>query len=585
MKNRFILIATLVLVLLGGNYLSVWGQSWGADFSIPNESDGTSVPGGNDYKKNWGDTWWWIPRYGNDTRHAVSCSFDENFGVNNKNVKNIPNKTYLEYNLSDFEKLGELNVYYSGFEFEWNSNERPAFFKKNHEDGKINSVSLSWNLEWKEQSSIFWSRNPTEYELNPKIQVAHSDHGGYYDWVSSYSSEGIRINVSDLWKKIKENADIINKFHQNGYIVINLRVVFFSNLSYILEKEHTSNLGTYFKTYNTISIRINKCSTGELGLSEEEKKKNPIIIRDNKITDNYAIYEKQESTIDLNSSFEKALESKVYDVINEEEDNKIEIEKLSITGIAKDKISIANFRKDGKLVVGSDFSVYREIVSDTKKTSCKSNTITFKVFPVPYLEGFEGNETEKVICPTKQTLEVGTEISYYEKEFFRTLSGNRLDFKGYEEYESTYGVEYGWRYWTDRNSTHNQIKIKNGNDKVTSVNEIFDYNNDENGPDLIFPISALKPGVTYYFEQYVTLTNFENAKVEATVPEGSGLKKFYTVRLSKSLDADKLNVVALILNVDQLAQQIVPLQRHAGTETDHLPFVLAGVAHGVDAAD
>ena len=47
--------------------------------------------------------------------------------------------------------------------------------------------------------------------------------------------------------------------------------------------------------------------------------------------------------------------------------------------------------------------------------------------------------------------------------------------------------------------------------------------------------------------------------------------------------ARKLDVVALVLDVDQLAQEVVPLQHHAGTQGDHLAFVLAGVTHRINA--
>lgn len=538
MKNRFNLIFALILVLLGGNCLSLWGQNWGSDFSIPERaSDRSTVPGNSTYvyEKFADHTWFRIPRYGDrsDMSFQAVCSFDNKF-----NEKNEPNTEYMEYNSSDFEKLGDLYIYHSKFEYEWNCNYR-KFNKRNDEDGKINWISLSWNLEWKESSSAFWSPNPTENNVPPIKFDAKSDHGGLYNWINSFSANSIKIDASDLWKKITENARSMNSFNKNGYVDIKFRVVFFAKINYILEKQHSKELSGYFMTGNTITIRINKCDAGDFRLSEEGKKKNPVIILDDKTTDKYAIYEKQTSSVDLTSTIERSSQSAVEDHIGNETLN-IEVEELPLTGNVNNKISIGDF-KDKE--VGKEFSVYRLIRSNSGKTSCKSNTITFKVLPEPYLEGLESNENEKIFCPSKKGMEVGNDIAYaYEQSPFGTLSGNRLDFKGFEEYESTYGVEYSWRYWTNRNSYHNEIKVKNGSDKVVSVNEIFDYNNDENGPDLIFPISALKPDVTYYFEQYVKLKNFENAAVEATVPEGSGLKKFYTVRLSKSLDADKLDV-------------------------------------------
>ena len=46
----------------------------------------------------------------------------------------------------------------------------------------------------------------------------------------------------------------------------------------------------------------------------------------------------------------------------------------------------------------------------------------------------------------------------------------------------------------------------------------------------------------------------------------------------------KLDIVALVLDVDEHPQQLVPADGHARAQGDHLSLVLAGVAHGVDAA-
>lgn len=523
MKNRFILIATLVLVLLGGNYLSVWGQEvwWGTDFEISDKSsDRSSLPGNNTYiEEKWGRTWWRIPKYGdrNDVNEKVACSFKNN-------VKKL---YYTEY---EFSKLDIIPVIHGNITFEWNSYET----NNNGESGKAYWVGVTKEVEWKVSSSSFWCPNPTTDYRSFKRIDAKSSHDGFYKWSDSYfSGEELKIDVSKIWKKIQSNENAMSEFNKNGYLDIDFRVIFYTHLSYRLHKRHSEEVTGYFQTWNTISIRVNKCNAGSLEVNEA---KNPYIYINDKITSEYAIYEKQESPIELTSFVERDDKAVVYDVLDNSYNK---LESSPIIGKAVNNISITEPK------IGDIHTVYRKIssyIDNEIKTTCNSSSISLKVIPEPYLEGFEAKETEKVICPSKKTFEVGTEISYYETELFETLTGNRLDFKGYEEYKSTYGVEYGWRYWTDRNSTHNQIKIKNGTDKVTSVNEIFDYNNDENGPDLIFPISALKPGVTYYFEQYVTLKNFENAKVEATIPAGSGLKKFYTVRLSKSLDADKLKV-------------------------------------------
>lgn len=541
MKNRFILIATLVLVLLGGNYLSLWGQNWGSDFSIPNSSDGNSVPGGPSVREDWGKTFWFIPRYGNDPKFGAVCSFDENFTKTSDSIK--PGMKTLEYTISEFENKDFIVIYYNSFEFEWNS------YKKNQRDesGTIKELNLQWNLEWRPTSFVYWSPNPTDTDINSgALYTAKSEHDGFYDWVNTHEGRQIKIKTSQLWEKIENSREAMAQFNKQGFVDIEFRVVFYSDLTYRLENQHTKHLIKYFKTWNTIVLRISQCESGKLtvdnlpGLNGDCEK-------------GYAICENRTTSIKATSEVKLTKEKSIVDhiirlrgnlsynddceygnVINGKVSNDISARYMLLNGSGTSS-SIAK--------VGDEFTLERNIYNKSNKLQCSSSSISLKLLPEPYLEGLELNEKEKIFCPSKKGMEVGNDIAYaYEQSPFGTLSGNRLDFKGFDEYESTYGVKYVWRYWTNRNSYHNEIKVKNGSDKVTSSNEIFDYNNDENGPDLIFPISALKPGVTYYFEQYVKLKNFENVTVEATVPEGSELKKFYTVRLSKSLDADKFNV-------------------------------------------
>ena len=49
--------------------------------------------------------------------------------------------------------------------------------------------------------------------------------------------------------------------------------------------------------------------------------------------------------------------------------------------------------------------------------------------------------------------------------------------------------------------------------------------------------------------------------------------------------AVKVHVIALVLDVDQTAQQRIPVHGHARAQGDHLSLVFTGVAHGVNAAD
>ena len=535
MSNRIILLLVLLKCCI-----SVVGQNFGTDFSIPNSSDGASLPGDTYFKKEWGKTFWWIPRYGNDPRHGATCSFNENFTKTNSDIKAGLEK--LEYTLSEFEKKDFIVVYYNTFEFEWNSHNR----NQRHESGRIKELDLRWDLEWRPKSSVYWSPNPTPYDHLPqKLYTAISDHGGFYDWVANHAGESIKIDPLDLWEKISSNKEAMNQFNNNGFIDIEFRVVFSANLKYELENENTKNLLGYFKTWNTIILRISQCEVGALVVDNI-----PAINGDSK--NGYAICENRTNGINVNSKVKLTKEKNIVDRINRLRGNQYSYVECNyenvINGEVNNTINVRNnFLYVGSSLskVGDEFTLARNIYKSTPitKLECSSPAISLKLFPEPYLEGFDASETDTVFCQAKTPLEVGKKLNEQDSTvLYARLKGNRCDFKGFEEYSSTYGVVYGWRYWTNRNSSHNLLAIKSKEDNVVSADEIFDYNLDGDGPDLYFPLSALKPGVTYYFEQYVKLKNFENAVVEATIPEESGLKKFYTVRLSKGLNDEKLKL-------------------------------------------
>lgn len=531
MKNRFNLIFALILVLLGGNCLSLWGEGWGSDFSIQNSyPDNTVIPGTKNIYEDFGSkkgrkTKFHIPctGKGKDAHNTVShCFF---------NSTNGPQTLY--FNESDFNVMEPLTVFTDKVFYNWYS----FHYNLDGTSGVLKNISIEGDLEWSigiPNSNLYWSPNP-----DGKRSFDNHSWGNYYDVNYAFESQSLSTTKSQIWNKIKENNMAMTYYNTNGYIDLYFRVVFFCKYKYQLHDRSESEHAGWFHTEN-IMIRIYKCYVSDLKIENV-----PAINGDPK--NGYAICENKTTSVIASSEVGLSKESKIKDNIIRVRgnlSNNIELDSKNINGkeisVTHSKDKFSNIGTSIWLV-GDEFKLSR-CIYNTNSGACCSPSITFKLLPEPYLEGFEGNETEKVFCPTKTDIEVSSEVSYLDPSQFKTLTGNRLDFKGYEEYESTYGVEYGWRYWTDRNSYHNQIKIKNGSDKVTSSNEIFDYNNDENGPDLIFPISALKPGVTYYFEQYVKLKNFENATVEATVPEGRELKKFYTVRLSKSLESDKFNV-------------------------------------------
>ena len=69
--------------------------------------------------------------------------------------------------------------------------------------------------------------------------------------------------------------------------------------------------------------------------------------------------------------------------------------------------------------------------------------------------------------------------------------------------------------------------------------QIYDFNNDQNGPDLIFPIYALRENVTYYFRQKVILENFEEKIVR---PSEGLMGDHYVVRLAKTVKPEHLTL-------------------------------------------
>ena len=69
MKNRFNLIFALILVLLGGNCLSLWGEGWGSDFSIQNSyPDNTVIPGTKNIYEDFGS------KRGRITKFRIPCT-------------------------------------------------------------------------------------------------------------------------------------------------------------------------------------------------------------------------------------------------------------------------------------------------------------------------------------------------------------------------------------------------------------------------------------------------------------------------------------------------------------------------------
>lgn len=411
-------------------------------------------------------------------------------------------------------------------------------------------VKLVPSLEWSHNGNTWYCIDDL---VDTSLEEETSSSSEYkYNQYFTFNEQSYSIGSSDLWNIVLNNTNAKHKYNEEGKLTIYFRFVYYYVVGYRTNR-HGSNRtrsGYLRQPDNTwCSITINKCEVDGYCLKNYNI---PAINGDPK--NGYAIYEKHTSPIVVSSYVEKSKNTYVLDNLNFVDKRLSKLLDINgsndfISGELNNSIEIGNFYdsryNEDKLFPGRKYTISRNIRNRSDaKISCESqDLLSLTVFPEPYLEGIDASETDTVFCQAKTPLEVGKKISEQDSTvLYAKLKGNRCDFKGYEEYSSTYGAVYGWRYWTNRNSSHNLLAIKNKEDNVVSADEIFDYNIDGNGPDLYFPLSALKPGVTYYFEQYVNLKNFDNAVVEATVPEESGLKKFYTVRLNKGLDGEKLKL-------------------------------------------
>ena len=89
--------------------------------------------------------------------------------------------------------------------------------------------------------------------------------------------------------------------------------------------------------------------------------------------------------------------------------------------------------------------------------------------------------------------------------------------------------------------------------------------------------------------QRVKLNDTVDLITEKLYPDGKfivvGQVDVHCVTLDTELVADKVHVVALILQFDQAAAKFVPLHLHAGTQADNHAAVIDRVAQGVDAGN
>ncbi len=525
-KKFFFFLAGLLMTFSG------FGQDFGNDFQIPESSPSNNIPGQYSIKVSFDKTMFKMPKELN----TITCRFT---GKSKTERRGDRNSTITSINLNENDFLngvmdstggGLIMVTHPQVSFTWDSHN----IHNNHESGYITQVKYTEDLEWCVGNSM-WSPNPNE-----NYRVSGEENFDKIYWASGdLKSRELKISAREIWNKIKDNSTAMASYNNNGYVDIKFRVVFLINVVYKLEKEHTSNFSRYFHTSN-IQIRVYRCNVGELNVDKSER--TPSINGDPK--NGYAIYEKQNYPVYIYSTIGRNNNSSLYDCVNGIKSDQ-PLPGAKMEGEVNSSISLGRFKRDDQLQVGDEFDVTRKIITKAKDLNenelwCESEPIKFKILPEPTI-GILSGEKEEIICVPKTPIgKTSTINNIYgnSSESFKTLRGNKCVFGAngeYNSYSPTYGIEYRWVYWTDNNSNPKLIPIKIGDDNLPSdPTQFFDYNNDDDGPNLCFPVYALQEGRTYYFRQCVILNNFNKIQVFS--------QDYYTVRLGKNLETEDLTV-------------------------------------------
>lgn len=546
MKNRYILLIVSLLCCL-----NVLGQRGGdgtaSDYLCSsgvianNNSSSSQIPGPTKIYRVWNSGHEYASRFimptdDNPATFSLKNGDDNVRWGTQFTEEEFINLTEFKINRSKFEARGE------------------QFDDRNGGKGntvhsiKFKSLVLSERVEWSYNKKD-WHCNNNYLEKIPTVLTKNPEQ--YYTklWFDEVSCE---LLTESLWMEVKKDSTgAYKEYEKNGTITLYLRFVFHFNLTY-QENRHGQPVEKYQGFFHPVDekncwIVINRCELGDLKV----KSKNvPVINGDS--ANGFAIYEKESSDIVISSDVWQSKNSVVYDYdkltgrrIIPNENTKVGSEKDHEIDDAITKAWLTN--GSTKLIPGKEY-VFERKVENNGKVSCESgNKLKFTVFPEPKLKGFDKEKSLKIYCPRKGSMITEQDVSSLTDEEIILLKGNECEFvdnsgNSYEKYKSTYGAEYGWRYWTDTNNEHKDVKIRDGKYQIISPDEMFDYDKDNNGPDLYFPIYALEPGVTYYFEQYVKMRNFSDAVVQATVGDINQTIGYYEVRLSKALEEDSLKL-------------------------------------------
>ncbi len=403
---------------------------------------------------------------------------------------------------------------------------------------KPNVMKINANLELATKNEDNGWTNTTAKDLVTTTEFEHDEirnNDNKYNLDFTIREFSYLLKAKETWEYIMGIRSNVDFYNRNGYIDIYFRFVYYTSLN---TEDGDFICYTHTPEGQCLRIRIYRCEIGNMNIVDGET---PLIDASKNL---YALIEGRESPVTTSTEVKISKDSRVCQIINkytQELSNSVIGGPIETTITPGQFVTLGGGRagSGGGLTAGDTFNVKLKAV--TGAGWCESPSIKFLTLPKPQLKGFSESDTKKIKCPTKSTLTVGMTLSeVFDNIDLCTLEGNKCDLGAYGKYESVYGIEYGWRYWTNKNGYHKPITIADGNYKVTSTKEMLDYEPDGNTPGLQLPTCVLEPGVTYYFEQYVTLKNFGNMGITATAEAGT--KTYYEVKLSKSLDDGKLSV-------------------------------------------
>lgn len=486
--NKLILILTCCLICV-----NVWALDY--DFGkYPNILDvgpNESSPGTYELEKSVSGFNFHIPQ-GHTGETQYCCAYFKYDG----------HRLYSDKSLEFEFKNKSLDVGYDEVLFD--------VWDKDDFDAEIKGLSAAANLQVKFGNAF------NGWHETDRIIYKELKHNYRRNWDGKIPSDSTTVSALEIWRIFESDTIAKKEYDRMGYIDIYFRYVFYVDLSYHYEGvSKTKHAKGYFQTYRS-QIRVYRCSVGDMSV---DIAKNPMI--DNRSETTFAIYPKQTGPVSVLSDVHYNSKASVCDVVSNVKtgsEKSIQLGSLPSYSYSlkarEHKISIDNFKTNGKLQVGGVFEVHREVKMPAGYSGyCESNSVKFEVVEAPTV----GLQSDSVI------------VCRYGLDYIE-ISGVAADFGNYDE--KLYAPSYRWVYWTDKNPMPMELKVSDGSSQVG----LWQLN-EENTPDLHVSRSALKEGTTYYFRQRVYMTAFGPDVYEE--PEGGAC---VTVRLAKKLDPKLLSL-------------------------------------------